>query len=161
MEVPAYRTISPNKDEHLCGAFRTQWLLLAVTTATRAHNVTEYHESESEVAQSATPWTVAYQTPLSMGFSRQEYGSALPFPSPGDLPTQGSNQGFLHCRWILYQLSHKGSPSGHEFEQTPGDGVGQASLVTCSPWSHSESDMTEWLNNNKNSICQVYLNFRF
>ena len=28
-------------------------------------------------------------------------------PSPGDLPTQGSNPGFLHCRWILYQLSHK------------------------------------------------------
>ena len=34
----------------------------------------------------ATPWTVAYQAPPSMGFSRQEYGSGLPFPSPGDLP---------------------------------------------------------------------------
>ena len=34
----------------------------------------------------ATPWTVACQTPLSMGFSRQEYWSWLPFPSPGDLP---------------------------------------------------------------------------
>ena len=33
-----------------------------------------------------TPWTVAHQTPLSMGFSRQEYWSGLPFPSPGDLP---------------------------------------------------------------------------
>ena len=33
-----------------------------------------------------TPWTVACQTPLSMGFSRQEYWSGLPFPSPGDLP---------------------------------------------------------------------------
>ena len=33
----------------------------------------------------ATPWTVAYQAPLSMGFSRQEYWSGLPFPSPGDL----------------------------------------------------------------------------
>ena len=30
--------------------------------------------------------------------------------SPGDLPTQGLNPGLLHCRWILYQLSHKGSP---------------------------------------------------
>ena len=36
-----------------------------------------------------TPWTIAYQTPLSMGFSRQEYWSGLPFPSPGDLPDQG------------------------------------------------------------------------
>ena len=34
----------------------------------------------------ATPWTVACQGPLSMGFSRQEYWSGLPFPSPGDLP---------------------------------------------------------------------------
>ena len=37
----------------------------------------------------ATPWTVAYQTPWSMGFSRQEYWSGLPFPSPGDLPNPG------------------------------------------------------------------------
>ena len=34
----------------------------------------------------ATLWTVAYQAPLSMKFSRQEYWSGLPFPSPGDLP---------------------------------------------------------------------------
>ena len=33
-----------------------------------------------------TPWTVAFQASLSMGFSRQEYWSGLPFPSPGDLP---------------------------------------------------------------------------
>ena len=36
-----------------------------------------------------TPWTVAYQALLSMGFSRQEYWSGLPFPSPGDLPDPG------------------------------------------------------------------------
>ena len=33
-----------------------------------------------------TPWTAAHQAPLSMGFSRQEFWSGLPFPSPGDLP---------------------------------------------------------------------------
>ena len=37
----------------------------------------------------ATPWTVAHQAPLSMGFSRQEYWSGLLFPSPGDLPNSG------------------------------------------------------------------------
>ena len=37
----------------------------------------------------ATPWTVAHKVPLSMGFSRQEYWSGLPFPSPGDLPDPG------------------------------------------------------------------------
>ena len=50
-------------------------------------------ESESEVAQSCPTlcnrWTVAYQAPPSMGFSRQEYWSGLPFPSPGDLPDPG------------------------------------------------------------------------
>ena len=37
----------------------------------------------------ATPWTVACQAPPSMGFSRQEHWSGLPFPSPGDLPDPG------------------------------------------------------------------------
>ena len=37
----------------------------------------------------ATPWTVAHQAPLSTGFSRQEYWSGLPFPSPGDFPNPG------------------------------------------------------------------------
>ena len=94
----------------------------------------------------ATPWTVACQAPLSMEFSRQEYWSGWPFPSPGDLPnpgmksrspalqadsllseppgkpkntdvgslsllqgiflTQESDQGLLHCRQILCQLSY-------------------------------------------------------
>ena len=36
-----------------------------------------------------TPWILACQAPLSMGFSRQEYWSGLPFPSPGDLPIPG------------------------------------------------------------------------
>ena len=40
-------------------------------------------------ALSATPWTVARQAPLSMGFPRQEYWSGLPFPSPGDPPDPG------------------------------------------------------------------------
>ena len=42
-----------------------------------------------------------------MGFSRKEYWSGLPFPSPGVFPTQVSNQGLLHCRQILYHLSHQ------------------------------------------------------
>ena len=36
-----------------------------------------------------TPWTVAHQAPLSMGFPRQEYWSGLPFPPPGNLPDPG------------------------------------------------------------------------
>ena len=45
--------------------------------------------SGSVVSNSAIPWTVARQAPLSVGFSRQEYWSGLPFPTPGDLPNPG------------------------------------------------------------------------
>ena len=58
--------------------------------------------SHSVVSNSATPWTVAHQPPLSMAFSRQEYWSALPFPLQGIFPTQESNSGLLHCGQILY-----------------------------------------------------------
>ena len=53
-------------------------------------------QSFSRVHLFVTLWTVACQSPLSMGFCRQEYWSGLPFPPPGDLPTQGSNPNFLH-----------------------------------------------------------------
>ena len=43
-------------------------------------------KSLSPVQLFATPWTVAHQAPLSVGSSRQEYWSGLPFPPPGDLP---------------------------------------------------------------------------
>ena len=46
-------------------------------------------KSLSRVRLFATPWTVAHQAPLSMGFSRQKYWSGLPFPSPGDIPNPG------------------------------------------------------------------------
>ena len=46
-------------------------------------------KSLSRVRLFATPWTVAYQASPSMGFSRQEYWSGLPFPSPGNLPDPG------------------------------------------------------------------------
>ena len=42
--------------------------------------------------------------------------------------------------------------NGHEFEQTPGDGEGQGSLVCCSSWGCKELDMTEQLNNNKQKL---------
>ena len=42
-----------------------------------------------------TPWTVAHQAPLSMGFSRHEYWGELPCPSPGDLPDPGIKSMFL------------------------------------------------------------------
>ena len=52
-------------------------------------------KSLSHVQLFANPWTVAYQASLSMGFSRQECWSGLPFPSPGDLPDPGIEPGSL------------------------------------------------------------------
>ena len=59
-----------------------------------------------------TPWTVALQALLFMGFSCHEYWSGLPCPPPGDLPNPGIEPGSPHCRWILYHLSHQENLSG-------------------------------------------------
>ena len=50
-------------------------------------------KSLSRVQLFATPWTAAYQAPLSMGFSRQEYWSGLPLPSPLSIPGSEENKG--------------------------------------------------------------------
>ena len=63
-------------------------------------------EKEMATHSSTVAWKIPRTEdpgrPQSMGFSRQEYWSGLPFPSPGDLLTQGLNLGHLHCRRILY-----------------------------------------------------------
>ena len=60
-----------------------------------------------------TPWTVAYQAPLSVEFPRQGHWSGLAFPSPGESSQpKVSNPGLLHCRQILYRLSYQGFPTG-------------------------------------------------
>ena len=56
------------------------------------------------------------------GFSRPEYWSGLPCPPPGIFPIQGSYPSLLHCRWILYHLSHQVSSRN--------TGMGSLSLLT-------------------------------
>ena len=55
----------------------------------------------SRVQVFVTPWTVAYQAPLSMDSPGKSTGVGSHFPSPGDLPTQGSTLGLLHSRKTL------------------------------------------------------------
>ena len=78
-------------------------------------------KSLSHVWLFATPWTVAYQAPLSMGFPRDfpgnSTGVACHFLLQGILPTQGSKPGLPHCRQMLYHLSHQG--------RYPGEGKGK------------------------------------
>ena len=61
-----------------------------------------------------TPWTVACQAPLSMGFSGQEYWSGLPFPPPWDLPNKGTEPRSpalqANSLPLLLTMSYEGSP---------------------------------------------------
>ena len=70
----------------------------------------------SHVQLFVTPWTIACQAPLSMGFSGQEYWSGLSCPPPGDLPDPGMEPMSLcvSCigRWVLYHECQLGSPVG-------------------------------------------------
>ena len=61
----------------------------------------------SDSLQPHGPWPT--QTRLSMGFSRQECWSGVPYPSPGDLPDPGTEPASLHCTQIIYCLSHQES----------------------------------------------------
>ena len=75
-----------------------------------------------------TPWTVAQQAPLSIGFTRQEYWSGLPFPSPGLFLTQGLNP---HLLWLPHWQA--GSlPLSHERSLS-------VSFITKPSGSHSSS----------------------
>ena len=70
------------------------------------------HFKKNKIMLFAATWMdleiiILSETPLSMGFPRQEYWSGLlPCPSPGDLPNPGIKPVPLHCRWILDHLSH-------------------------------------------------------
>ena len=103
-------------------------------------------KSLSCVRPLATPWTAAYQAPPSMGFSRQEYWSGLPLPSPrgawwaevhgvAKIRTRLSDFTFTFMHW-----RRKWQPTPMFL---PGESQGRGSLVGCRLWGHTESDMTE------------------
>ena len=99
-----------------------------------------------------TPWIIACPAPLSMGFSRQEYWSGLPFPTPGDLPDPGLNLHFMImlefmvvitaqlCEYIKKTLrAFSGDPAVQIFTSTtggagliPGQGIKILHAVWCS-----------------------------
>ena len=72
-------------------------------------------KSLSHIQLFATPWTVAYQAPPSMGFSRQECWSGVPFPSPGDLPDPGIEPGSPALRADALPFELPGKPSKIKF----------------------------------------------
>ena len=77
-----------------------------------------------------TPWAVARQAPLSVGFPRQEYWSGLPFLSPGDLPNPGIK--FLHWQPDSLPPSHQGSPKPLCKHNTyPTEMLGEEKEIMC------------------------------
>ena len=74
-------------------------------------------KSLSHVQLFATPWTVTYQAPWSMGFSRQEYWSELPFPFPGDLPNPGIEPGSPALQIDALPSEPLGKPNSNKFER--------------------------------------------
>ena len=72
-------------------------------------------ESFSHVRLSAIPWTTAHQAPLSMGFSRHEYWSGVPFPSPGALPDPGTEPRSPALQADSLRLSQHRSPNARRW----------------------------------------------
>ena len=114
-------------------------------------------KSLSRVRPSVTPWTAAYQAPPSMGFSRQEYWSGVPLPSPFWRLSFHVAYSFLLVQKLLsFVRSHlfifafiSIALVGVQWQPTPvllpGKSHGQRILVGCSPCSRKESDTTERL----------------
>ena len=72
---------------------------------------TQVHMMTQSCPTLAAPWTVARQAPLSMGFSKKEYWSGLPFPSPGDLPNLGIEPMSPALAGRFITTGHMGFPS--------------------------------------------------
>ena len=140
---------APPKPIHVVASGRTSFLFMAESYST----VCMYHIffvdgplnccrvfcSLSRVRLFATPWSIQ-----SIEFSRPEYRRvAFPFLQ-GVFPTQGSNQGLQHCRRILYQLSHKGSPRILEW-------VNLSLLQWIVPTQKSNQGLLHW----RQILCQL------
>ena len=108
----------------------------------------------------ATPWTVACQAPLSRGFSRQEYWSGLPFPSPGDLPDLGIKPTSPALQVDSLPLSHQGSypgwrPTSNSFSFINFLHLPQVKIPSPSPPNSSESYCLYYIN----YICYYVFSF--
>ena len=95
----------------------------------------------SRVQLLATSWTVA-QAPLSMGFSRQEYWSGFPCPSPGDLSNPGMEPMSVQCGRSGFDSRVEKIPRRRERLPTPAIWPREFHEL-YSPWGHKELDRTE------------------
>ena len=104
------------------------------TACCKAKQMVSVKWSCSVVSDSVTPWTVAHQAPPSVGFSRQEYLSGLPCPSPGDLPNPG-----IEPRSPAVQVDSLPSEPPAKPMNT---GVGSPSLLQGSSWPRNQTGVS-------------------
>ena len=129
-------------------------------------------QSLSHVWLFATLGIVARQAPLSMGFSRQEYWSGVPFPTPEDLPSPGIEPPTLVSPALagrFFTRRHGFNPWVGKIPQRrkcqptpvffPGESRGQRSLVGYCPWGCKESDMTYQINSSDTRLIHIVLFF--
>ena len=101
-------------------------------------HIVQYGVSHSVMSDSETPWTVTHQAHLSMEFPGKNTGVGSHSLLQGIFPTRGSNLSLLHCRQILYHLSHQGSP-----RHVHGDAKSSASLYTGAGSNLTDKDWGE------------------
>ena len=90
----------------------------------------------SRVRLFATLWTIAHQAPLSMGFSRKEYWSGLPFPSPGDLPNPGieTRSPALQADALTFELPGKHPQNAYKMAGS----LDPQGIMESSPQTHAD-----------------------
>ena len=139
MKWPKYWSFSfsirPSNEHPGLISFRMNWLDLLAVQGT---NLTHTHISLSHVRLFATPWTVAHQAPPSMGFSRKEYWSGLPFPPPGDLPNPGIELRSPALQAEALTSEPPGKPSIKQWELT------QRKPLEYKTWHHPTTSSTLW-----------------
>ena len=110
-------------------------------------------KSFSRVRLCSTLWTIAHQAPLSMGFSRQEYYSGLPCPSPGDLPDPGikPRSPALQADSLLSETPGKPGDLGliPGSGRSPGEGNGNPLQYSC---LENPMNRTEELGGDRKSV---------
>ena len=110
---------------HPRAAFQT--LLLTMIATPRDSCLLLLLSRFSRVRLCATPWTAAHQAPPTLGFSRQEYWSGLPFPSPEDLPNPGIEPTSPALQADSLPAEPQGKPSGN----TAAAAAAAKSLQSC------------------------------
>ena len=140
------------------GSICRLWGQKALGYECQSRNTCVHASCFSRVRLFATPWTAAHQAPLSMGFSRQEYWSGLPCPSPGDFSGPGTepvSPAAPALQADSLPLSHQGSPRADVTSLLKGPRASYVALLSL--WLKQESAHRRWQTASKRLTLPPYL----